>query len=258
MYFLSKNRFRLFNRIGIGLNYVNRKFDFKNNYLNVAVGSKVNIHFNFRIGANYELSDKFSLNTGLSFNHFSNANTSEPNLGINYLTGFGGVSYCLGTKGEKKTHELEAHNKENIFALFASIGGKRSRALVANYFLTSSFSFEFNRALTRKFLLGIGSDLFYDSSVESSITKVNKDYRKSDSFQTGIHLSQSIVYNRLTLSIQEGIYLFLTEQVGNYPIYSRGIVQYQVNNHLLIHLQNIHDILHTYTCPAYQIPQLCC
>lgn len=236
MYFLSKNRFRLFNRIGIGLNYVNRKFDFKNNYLNVAVGSKVNIHFNFRIGANYALSDKFSLNTGLSFNHFSNANTSEPNLGINYLTGFGGVSYSLGKKSEKKTHKLEAHRRENSFSLFASIGGKRSRALVSTYFLTSSFSFEFNRAITRKFLFGIGSDLFYDSSVESSIKKGNKDYRKSDSFQTGIHLSQSIVYNRLTLSIQEGFYLFLTEKVGDYPLYTRGVVQYQVNNHFLIRI----------------------
>ena len=152
MYFFSKNRFRLFNRTGIGLNYVNRKFDLQNNYLNVAVGSKINIHFNFRVGANYRLSDKLGVNTGLSFNHFSNANSAEPNLGINYLTGYGGLNYSLGKKGEKKIHELDAHKKENTSVFFASIGGKRGRALVSNYFFTSSFSYEFSRAFSRKFL----------------------------------------------------------------------------------------------------------
>jgi hypothetical protein len=236
LYFLSKNRFRLFSRTGIGMSYVNRKFDFKNNYLNVAVGSNVNIHFNSRIGANYILSDKFSLNAGLSFNHFSNANTSEPNLGINYLTGYGGVSYRLGKKTEKQIYELEAHVKENTLAFFVSLGGKYSGALVSNYFSTSSFSLEYNRAFTRKFHFGIGSDIFYDSSVESRLQRNNQDYKKSDNFQTGIHLSQSIVYNKLTLSIQEGVYLFLTEPVNHYPIYTRGIVQYQINNRLLIRL----------------------
>ena len=236
MYFFSKNRFRLFNRTGIGLNYVNRKFNLQNNYLNVAVGSKINIHFNFRVGANYRLSDKLSVNTGLSFNHFSNANSAEPNLGINYLTGYGGVNYRLGKKGEKKTHELVAHKKENISVFFASIGGKRGRALVSKYFLTSSFSYEFSRAFSRKFLLGFGTDLFYDSSVETSLRKFNRDYKKSDSFQTGIHISESILFNKLTLTLQEGFYLLLNEQVDKYQIYSRGIAQYQVTDYFFIRI----------------------
>ncbi len=236
MYFFSKNRFRLFNRTGIGLNYVNRKFDLQNNYLNVAVGSKINIHFNFRVGANYRLSDKLGVNTGLSFNHFSNANSAEPNLGINYLTGYGGLNYSLGKKGEKKIHELDAHKKENTSVFFASIGGKRGRALVSNYFFTSSFSYEFSRAFSRKFLFGFGTDLFYDSSVETSLRKFNRDYKKSDSFQTGIHISESIIFNKLTLSIQEGFYLLLNEQVEKYRIYSRGIAQYQVTDRFLMRI----------------------
>lgn len=236
IYFFSTNRFRLFNRTGIGINYVNREFDLKDNYLNVAVGSKVNIHFNFRIGASYQLSDKFGFNTGLSFNHFSNANTSEPNLGINYLTGYGGLNYSLGKKDEKKIHKLSDHQKKNTSILFASIGGKRARALVSDYFFTSSLSYQFNRAFNRKFLFGFGTDLFYDSSVETSLTKFNRDFKKSDSFQTGIHISESIVLNKFTLSLQEGIYLLLNEQVENYRIYSRGIAQYQFTDHFLMRI----------------------
>jgi len=236
LYFFSKKRLRLSNRIGIGINYVNRKFNLQNNYLNVAVGSKVNIHFNFGIGAKYALSDKLSLNTGLSFNHFSNGNTSEPNLGINYLTSYGGISYSLGEKSEKQTHEIEAHVKENTIVLFGSVGGKHSRAFNSIYFLTSSFSFEYNRSFSRKFHFGIGSDLFYDSSIESSLKNNSKAYNNSDSFQTGIHLSQTIVYNKISLSIQEGVYILLTEQINNYPVYNRGIIQFQVTDNLLIRL----------------------
>ena len=232
LYFFSKNRLRLFNRTGLGISYVTRKFDIERNYLNVAAGSHVNVHFNFRFGANYALSDKFSFNTGVSFDHFSNANTSEPNLGINYLTGYGGVSYSLGKKSKRQIHEIGEHVKENNYSFFASIGGKHSRALSSKYFLTSSFSLEFTRAIAQKFHVGIGSDLFYDSSVESRMTKNSKAYKNSDSFQTGIHLTQSIVYNKFRFSIQEGIYLLLTEKVENYSFYNRAIVQYQVNKHL--------------------------
>jgi len=231
-----KNRLRLFNRTGIGISYVNRKFDLQTNYLNVAVGSNFNIHFNFRLGAEYKLSDRFNLNTGISFNHFSNANTSEPNLGINYLTGFGGVSYRIGEKSKKKVYDTEPHTKENSLTFFASVGGKHSRALSSEYFLTSSFSTEFNRAFFRRVHFGIGADLFYISSVKSEMEKNNKEFRESYSFQSGIHLSQSLVYNKFRISIQEGVYLFLTERTNNYRIYNRAIFQRQVNDHLSVRL----------------------
>ncbi len=100
--FISRSRFRFYNRTGAGFSYVSRKFDFDDNFLNVAVGSHFNMHFNFRLGVNFSLSEKIELNTGLSFDHFSNANISEPNLGLNNLSAYGGLSYRLGQKIEKK------------------------------------------------------------------------------------------------------------------------------------------------------------
>ena len=234
VYFLSFQRFRLFNRIGIGISHVNRKFDFKDNYLNVAVGSKLNIHFNFKFGANYVLSDKFNFNTGVSFDHFSNANTSEVNLGLNSLTAFGGISYSIGEKSEKQIHELGQHIKKNSILLFTSLGGKHIRYLNSNYFLTSSLSIDINRALFQKVSFGIGSDLFYDSSVKSSLSLQGEKYKNSYSFQTGIHITQSIIYNKFSLSFQEGIYLLLTEKVNKHKIYSKGIFQYQINDRFLM------------------------
>jgi len=236
LYFYSKNRLHLYNRLGIGVSYVSKKFDLEDNFQNVAVGSNVNIHFNARIGARYLLSDKFSLLTGLSFDHFSNGNTSEPNLGINYLTGFGGISYGLGKKGKVQQHKIEEHVKEDRVMLFASIGGKHSRALSSKYFLTSSLSVDFERMLSRKFRFGVGADFFYDSSVKNSLEKESKKHSSSDDFQTGIHISQSLIYNRISITLQEGIYIGLTEKVDDYLIYNRGIIQYQLNDQFAVRL----------------------
>ena len=51
-----------------------------------------------------------------------------------------------------------------------------------------------------------------------------------------IHISESIIFNKLTLSIQEGFYLLLNEQVEKYRIYSRGIAQYQVTDRFLMRI----------------------
>ena len=236
LYLYAKKRFRIYNRLGIGLSYVNRKFDLDENYLNVAVGSNFNIHFNARFGATYLLSDKLSLNSGLSFDHLSNGNTAEPNLGLNNLTFYTGVSYALGNQEEQQVHQLNDLEKESSMELFASIGGKHSRSLSSKYFFASSLSLELERAVSRVLRLGLGADVFYDSSVETSLEKDSRAYSPSDDFQTGIHLSQSIVYNKISFSIQQGIYIGLTEQVEDYLIYSRGIIKYQFNDHVAMRL----------------------
>ncbi len=233
---IRKNRFSFYNRTGIGLGYVNEKFDFADNYLNVAVGSNMNIHFNQRWGIDYELSENFELNTGISFDHFSNANTSEPNLGINYVTAFAGVNYRLGERSEKTENELAPHTRENEVMLFASVGGKHARSLSSEYFLTSSLSFEIERSVWRAFHLGIGADVFYDSSQKTQLTEAGRDYQSHFDFQTGVHLSQTLIYNKFSISLQEGFYLGLIEQIEKKSMYNRGILRYQVSDKLWIRL----------------------
>jgi Lipid A 3-O-deacylase (PagL) len=232
--YISKKNFKLFNQLGIGLNYVTRKFNFDSNYLNVGVGSRVNIHFNFRLGSTFRLSNKLGLNTGISFDHFSNANTREPNLGINYVTAFGGISYAIGKRIVPKTDSITPHISKNNYAVFTSLGGKLARGFFSDYLLTSSVSVEMNRELFRAFHMGVGMDCFYDSSIEGQLNRNGKDYKKADSFQTGIHTSQALVYNRLKVILQEGLYLGLVNKAINKTMYNRGIVQYQISKRLAV------------------------
>ena len=231
---LDFNRFKVYNQFGLGYSRVSKKFDLENNYLNVAIGSYGNMHFNTRFVASYELSPKVSVNTSLSLDHFSNGNTAEPNLGINYVSWLAGVSYTLGQKQDKIEPGLPIKDgyleKELVFA----IGGKHSRALSSNFYRTHSISYEVRKQSFRALHLGLGTDLFYDSSVKDQLEKEGKDYQPINQFQSGIHFSQTIVYNRFSLTFQEGIYLGLTEKVNSYFMYNRGIAKYKLTDQISV------------------------
>ena len=67
-----------------------------------------------------------------------------------------------------------------------------------------------------------------------------KDYRwkpkPSNSWQTGIHFSQSIVYNRFSITIQEGIYIGLKNHIYQKLMYNRGIVKYRITENFTLRL----------------------
>jgi len=220
----------------VGLSYVNKKYDSETNFLNVAIGSNINIHFNFRLGIDYQIANRISLNSGISFDHLSNANMSEPNLGINYITAFAGLSYRIGKKSAIQSPIFEANQPKTTVLLVYNAGGKYSRALSSQKYFTSSFSTEIKRNIARAFHLGIGVDVFYDASVKDRLIAAEKTYYSINQFMTGIHFSQTLVYNKLSLTIQEGIYLFLTDKVEENFMYNRGIIAYQLSETFSIRL----------------------
>lgn len=256
---IERNRFSLDNHIGCGLSYVTKKFDLKNNYRNIAVGSNLNIHFNLKFYANYQLYNKIYLNSGIAFNHLSNGNSREPNIGLNNISLFTGLDYLIGSKIEKQVHEIKPHNPENEIIITYSIGGKHAGTFQSKYFVTSSLSIELCRKAFRKFYFGIGADVFYDASTKINnasdniehntfdevyhIWVTSKDnssnnniYKKSYDYKTGFHISQEFVYHKVSLIVQEGIYAFLTDKITNKKMFNRAIIRYRINNHILINL----------------------
>lgn len=230
--FISRKRFSLYNQTGLGIGYVSRKFDLQSNYLNVAVGSHLNFHFNFKIGASYQVLKKVRLQSGISFDHLSNGNLSNPNLGLNFVTLYSGVSYMVGSSSEKKKGNPSPHQSDHHFEFIYSPGMKHPRSLDPKFYFTSSLTFEYKWEPLRTIHFGLGADLFYDASTKVEMLAANSTrFSKSDYYRSGIHLSQEFVYNRLSLILQEGVYLLLTDQVGHHTMYNRGIVRYKATDH---------------------------
>jgi hypothetical protein len=235
---ISRKKFNFFNETGFGLGYVTKIFDAEDNYLNIAVGSHLNLHFNLKFGVSYKLTEKFRVNGGLSFDHFSNANSKNPNLGINWVTAFAGVGYAIGNV----TNQIEGGTKPHVkgfgYEAIVSFGGKRPRGVLqSDLYYTTSFTFEGKWRMSRAIHLGVGGDVFHDPSAKIEMEAVNKtNYHKSNDFRTGIHLSQEFIYSRLSLILQEGIYIGLTDSVNGNIMYNRGIVRVGINDHLFVQL----------------------
>ncbi|MBL4708060.1 MAG: acyloxyacyl hydrolase [Flavobacteriales bacterium] len=233
---LNRPKFKIYNQTGLGFGYVTKKFDLVDNYQNVAVGSHGNFHFNVRIGTKIQLFQNASLLAGVSLDHFSNANTSEPNLGLNYLSYFFGLEIPLGKKDELLKNELPPKEKVIQNELIYSFGGKHSRSLSSKYYFTSSLSFEKRKSFFRALHLGIGADLFYDTSIKNQLEGNSETFKSYYKFQTGLHISQSIIYDKFSFTLQEGIYLGLTERVEKYVMYNRGIIKYWVTDQFSVRL----------------------
>lgn len=232
--FISKEKFKVYNQTGIGIGYLTRKFDLEDNFQNVGIGSHINVHFNTRLGMSYRLFNSFTGNLGMSFDHFSNGNTGDPNLGLNNVAFFAGLRYTVGEQIVKNSAPLSAHVQKNNFEFVASAGGKQTRSLASNFFFTSSLSGGMNREFYRGFHAGIGADIFYDESIQTQMEARNETYHSIDDFQTGIHLSQEFKYNRFSLIVQEGIYLGLVNKGVRKMMYNRGIAQFQLTDKILL------------------------
>jgi len=233
----STNRWGIYNQIGLGINYVNYKFDLDHNFQNIVIGSKLNIRFNFRFDLRIQLLKRGRLHTGLSFEHFSNGNMQEPNIGINCLNSYVGLGYCIGDQNYPVPHELKPHARDFCWEFTYAFGGKHTRAFQSAYFFTSSGTVELKWKPYRMLGLGLGTDIFYDSSTETEMKAFDQTgYRKYYDFRTGIHISQEIIYSRISLIIQEGIYLFLTDQVNHKTMYNRGIVRFAITDQWLVSL----------------------
>lgn len=235
---IDKVRFTLEHQIGLGFGFATKKFDLASNYQNIAVGSHLNLHFHYALMAQMKLSSRLYAGLGFTFDHFSNANLHEPNLGLN-MTAFQvqGAYRIQKNEFSKKIMEIPMLNAKNEWAFIYAAGGKHTRALQSTIYFTSSLSAEYKRILGHKFRLGLGLDLFYDSSTKVEMAAANKElYQSQFDYRSGIHFAQEFVYNRFSLILQEGVYVGLTNHVTSSVMYNRMIMRYKWSEHFFTHI----------------------
>ncbi|MCE7925895.1 MAG: hypothetical protein DYG98_22835 [Haliscomenobacteraceae bacterium CHB4] len=86
-------RFAAFFRLGTGLAWVTRPYDYFDNALQNALGSHWNNITQFRLGGEVRLDDHTRLNVGVALNHFSNGASTLPNYGVNLASGYLGLAW---------------------------------------------------------------------------------------------------------------------------------------------------------------------
>jgi hypothetical protein len=225
---ISRNKFDVYTQDGVGIGYVTRKYNPVDNYFNIAVGSHLNIHLDLRLGVRYRLTEKLLLQSGICFNHFSNAGTRSPNLGLNYVTGYSALGFQIGNQQPRLDQPMDTYHQKNNFELTISRGSKRPVGLSNEAFVTASACFEWKWHPFRIVHFGLGTDAFYDTSTETEMLALQVDgYKSINDFRTGLHISQEFMYGPVSLILQEGIYVGLTDKVFNRKVFNRTIIRYR-------------------------------
>lgn len=222
-------------RVGHGLSYFEKTFNTYENYKNAAISSHINPMANFQLESKWKLSSRIAIENGIALTHFSNGSYKIPNLGLNIVTINTGLTYLIGAQPQiyKKDSIPPFQRKTEISILVGGslkeitpIGGPKYPA----YSLMGSI----DRKLNHKTKIGIGLDLFYNTSLlkkfENDGVILNSD---ADILQPGLNLSYGYTLHRLTILFNMGGYVYSKyKPVGFF--YHRLGTRYQVNDHLVL------------------------
>lgn len=224
-----KNSFSLSLRLGLGLGWVTNPFSLENNFQNTAIGSHLNAAILINSGLNYKPDDRWVWSTGLSFIHFSNGSTKQPNYGINLPMVYAGVSYNLvkerGNRRMVKNDSIVNH----FFIGFQVVGGKKQIFPVngPDYFTMLAAPYAGYR-LTSGFSTMMAFDVSYsDSDINFLKWKGVYVSSKSEVIKSGLSVGFCQSYGPLGLSFRFGYYLHQLEDSDG-PFYDILSLSYKV------------------------------
>lgn len=205
---LPMDRYRnseLFLHLGVGIAYLDKRYDFDDNFFNTAIGSHVN--YSIVIGLRYRyLIGRWSLGVGMNMTHASNAAIQLPNLGVNLASADLSIGYRLNA--QEVTFEPEEsrirERKEKMLIGIAS-GFRESNPVTREKHAVQEIRFIYNREFSPKLSYQIGADLIHNKASYQELEDV-PDFGL-DVLQAGLKIGIAMDLGRSQLFFQNGFYL---------------------------------------------------
>lgn len=230
-YIDNPSRLGLGNTVNIGIGNVSKPYDRMDNPLNHAIGSHLNTFIALSMDIQYLLNKDMTLQLSPSLIHLSNGRIKQPNSGLNLYTLQLGLKHVLNRKPQTITPPVMEKNNKNRLGVVYAAGLTQSHILdIDHSVFVSSTIVEYSYELTPNSRLGLGSNLFYETSKE-----IGKpvDNQIKGTYTGGLHLSYEIVWNRLSFILQPGLRLY-NDNPNLYPHFARTGIRYRVLSDLLI------------------------
>ncbi|HEY5689188.1 MAG TPA: acyloxyacyl hydrolase [Yeosuana sp.] len=216
-YFLKRN---LMFRIGQGLALTTNPYNRETNYRNNAFGSKIMSATYIMLNYKKEhIFDRFGLQTGFSFLHYSNASVKSPNKSINSVTLNLGLIYNLDEEEPEyvllESSEIHKKFKEPIkYNLIFRSGINESDVVGSGQFPFYVVSAYADKRLNRKSAFQFGTDIFFSDFLKEYIyyrsvsfpeeaTTGDEDYKR-----VGLVVGHELFVNKMSLITQLGYYVY--------------------------------------------------
>ena len=202
--------------LGASLSYVSKPYHRISNPTNNVLGSHLN-NYSFAQGTFYhQISDKTEIYYGLRISHFSNGNTSIPNLGINIPTATLGVKYHFAPTSPPEKRLDSFSQKSNKTRQFSHIspsfrvavgitekgtgGGPKYPIYLA--------SFSLNSVWRNQLRLKIGTEWFYNAAQKELIDNQEYNLNATQNAIGGIvYVGGEFLIGKIGLLAQSGPYI---------------------------------------------------
>lgn len=207
---LGKNHLRgLHFRYGMGLGYVEKIFNRKDNFKNAAIGSHFNEAVHFDLHYEKRISKKSDLELGAGITHFSNGAFHLPNLGINIATINLAYRLAFGDKKAFVKRETQPFSKKPAILIHAGGFSKSIYPPLGKQYFAAAISSMYFKPISNKSAWGLGFDLFYDNSISARIDRLGLTQSKSiDDFRPGLYGAYHLSFHKIGLMFNMGYYLY--------------------------------------------------
>jgi hypothetical protein len=228
-------------KIAQGVAMTTNQYDAETNYKNTAFGSKYMANSVFAINYRKEnIIDKFGIQTGLTFTHFSNGRLKSPNSGINTYSINLGVHYNFEDTPRKSKDSVAFKMKftEPIrYNILVRAGFNESLNVGSGQKPFYHIGFYADKRINRKSSLQLGSELFLTTSFKEYIRfrsiafpeqpiDANTDYKR-----VGIFVGHELFINRISIEAQLGYYIYDPAHIDT-PVYDRLGMKYYITKNI--------------------------
>ncbi|HEX8563560.1 MAG TPA: acyloxyacyl hydrolase [Flavobacterium sp.] len=215
-YFLKRH---LVFRISQGIGVTTNPYDKQTNYKNNAFGSRLMSSNLFLLNYKKEnIIDRFGIQAGFMFTHFSNGRFKSPNSGINTYAINLGIHYNLSDKLEYERNDslLLRNCREPIkYNVVFRTGLSESQITGSGQKPFYHFGFYADKRLGRKSALQLGTELFVSQYLKefiryTSIAYPDEPYLdpKTDYKRVSIIAGHELFINKLSIETQIGYYVY--------------------------------------------------
>lgn len=246
------NRLTFNSELGFGAAFHWKSFNPITNQYNVAIGANESFFIDAGLNFRYESSTKVDLIAGFSLTHFSNGALKTPNRGINTIAPQISLKYNFYDRPVFHTREVPEYTKENEWLISTFVGMKNvvfdsvNVDIIEKYegvfFTVFGISTTYNRQISYKSKIGIGTTASYDGSVNAQVAIDDNeldpvDGPLKDKIQLSIYPSYELVLNKMSLVFLPSFYIYRKRLKNLSPFfYQRVGLKYQVTNKFFIGL----------------------
>lgn len=228
--------FSLDGEMGLGLSYATKKYHVRTNPANILIGSHLNIHFHAELMARLRLTPRLFAHAGIAFNHISNANLAQPNVGLNAGTLNTGMWYAMGRPQHRLRQVLPHWKPRWVMEGRVSAGIKHTRTFESFKYLAAAVCLDGKYRWSQRFAAGMGGDFFYDASVRPLLQRRGEPFRPRDAFMSGLHGTIEAYFGRASFALQQGFYLGLRPRLNRDWYYNRFVINYHFTDHIFASL----------------------